>query len=144
LIILLAVQAFDAVLDHQFVLSHHQAHGPVPLTLVGAPVAQVGVGVVAELNGTLQDPLIHAGLVILQDAVEPVHDPAHDHVCDHPHDPAEYPDGFQTVQVFAVPPQTPLVLHTGFTLLQAVGVVEVPVPLPLHHHEEVPPQDGPV
>jgi hypothetical protein len=95
----LAVQAFDAVLVHPLVLSHHQAHGPVPLTLVGVPVAQVGVGVVAELNGTLQDPLIHAGFTMLQDAVEPVHDPSHDHVCDHPHEPGFGDVGVPTVQV---------------------------------------------
>jgi hypothetical protein len=53
--ILLATQAVGAVLVHQFVLLHHHVHGPVPLTAVGVPVAQVGVGVMAELNIALQD-----------------------------------------------------------------------------------------
>jgi hypothetical protein len=122
--IMLAVQAFADVFVHQFVLLHHHVHGPVPLTAVGLPVAQVAVGVVAELNVALQVPLIHAGFAILQAAVEPVHDPLHDHVCDPLHDPVEYPEGVPLVQVFAVPPQTPLALHGALAILQRPEVVQ--------------------
>jgi hypothetical protein len=120
--IMLAVQAFADVLVHQFVLLHHHVHGPVPLIAVGVPVAQVGVGVVAELNGALQAPLIHAEFNILQAAVEPVHDPSHDHVCDPLHDPVEYHDGFPAVQVFAIHPQTPFALHGALAILQRSDV----------------------
>jgi hypothetical protein len=75
LIILLAVQAFDAVLDHQFVLSHHHVHGPVPLTLVGVPEAQVGIGVATELNGALQEagvPQDCIALLIVPQATPPL------------------------------------------------------------------------
>jgi hypothetical protein len=54
--IIFAIQAFGAVLAQLSVLLHHHVHGPVPLTGVGVPVKQVGVGVVAELIGALQAP----------------------------------------------------------------------------------------
>jgi hypothetical protein len=120
--ILLALQAFADVLVHQFVLLHHHVHGPVPLTAVGVPVEQVGVGVVAELNGALHTPLIHVEFSILQAAVEPVHVPLHAQVWDPPHDPVEYPDGVPIAQVFATPPQTPFALHGALAILQRPDV----------------------
>jgi hypothetical protein len=143
--VLLALQALAAVLVHPLTPLHHHVHGPVPLTAVGVPVAQVGVGVVAELNTLLQTQLIgQAALAILQAAVAHQLAPTHDQVCDHPHDPAEYPLGDPAVHVFDDHPQTPFTAQSGLALVQAVAVVLVPPPIPLHHQVLVQPHDAPV
>ena len=143
--VLLAVQALAAVLVHPLAPLHHHVHGPVPLTAVGVPVAQVAAGVVAELNILLQTQLIgQAALAILHAAVDHPSAPIHDHVCDHPQDPARYHDAVPAVQVFDDHPQTPFTAQSGLTLLQAVAVVLVPPLIPLHHQVLVPPHDVPV
>ena len=55
---LFAEHALAAVLVPPFGLVHPHVHGHVPLMAVGFPEAQVGVGVVSELNVGLQAPLM--------------------------------------------------------------------------------------